>query len=210
MKKCIMLGCDIETGGYVLDKHPLLAVGLCIYLWDGKDLDGLSLLDVCEVHLQGDESAYDPGTLEFWHKNVEAWDIIREDIIPESEAAAILISFLKKWQLYAIENSLPFKTITDNCWFDDTFISWFLCRHGGLPLRYNYYTGYTKLCHMIDVNQRIEAFTAELSGKILPFTPSVPHDHTPVSDARGIVEKYVNYIMSTKAYRKRAPSVPVK
>ena len=146
-----------------------------------------------------DEDKYDPGTLEFWHKNQDAWDIVKSNTVPDTAAAAMLIAFIKRWQLYAIDNSLHFKTITDNCWFDDTFISWFLCKHGGLPLRYNYYTGYTKVCHMIDVNQRIDTFVSDMCGKLLPFTPSVPHDHTPVSDARGIVEKYVNYLLSVKS-----------
>lgn len=107
----------------------------------------------------------------------------------------------------AHREGLAFKTITDNSWFDDTWTSWFLCiygkKEGGLPLRHNYYTGYTKVADMIDLNQRTKAAATDLNSPIGSFKPSVPHDHTPVSDARGIVERYVNYMTVTAKYRVR-------
>lgn len=37
-KPCYLMGVDIETGGPVVGTHPLLAVGLCIYQWNGNSL----------------------------------------------------------------------------------------------------------------------------------------------------------------------------
>ena len=115
-----------------------------------------------------------------------------------------MITFLKKWQTEAVDNKLAFKTITDNCWFDDTWISWFLCTYGvavgGQSLRYNYCSGYTKVAHMIDINQRVATDAQITLGH---FKSTVPHDHTPVADARGIVERYVHYMNALKNNWKR-------
>jgi hypothetical protein len=210
-KKTYLLGIDIETGGPILDSHPLLAVGFCMYVWNGRcnDQSTLTLVDTCEVHMEAHIDSYEPDTLEFWIKNKEAWEAVRSDTVSKKEAAEILIRFLRKWQLEALTTNMSFKIITDNCWFDDTWTSWFLCTHGnhvgGRPLRHNYYSGFTRVDHMIDVNQRIQAVTSDMGSmvKLLPFQASVPHDHTPVSDARGIVEKYVNYMHSLAMYRLR-------
>lgn len=209
-KNCYLLGIDIETAGPAIGQHPLLAIGMCVYSWNGKcdDKNVLKLLDTVEVHMDGDISEYDPSTLQFWKNNKAAWDIVRSDTVTKTEAAETLVKFLKKWQSKAATNKVAFKTITDNCWFDDTWTSWFLSTYGshvgGRPLRDNYYSGYTKTCHMIDINQRIAAVTSDMSGiKMLPFKPSVPHDHTPVSDSRGIVEKYVNYMISLDSHRRK-------
>jgi hypothetical protein len=203
MKACYLLGFDIETGGPKPLIHPLLAVGFSIFRWNGKDLDGLKLIDTLEVHIEAPVETYDEDTLQFWKKNPEAWDIVRKDTISEADAADKLITFLKKYQGQALNEERPFRIVTDNCWFDDTILSTFLTQHGGNPMRYNYCTGYTKVDSVIDVNQHIQAYTAYMNGKLIPFQSSVPHDHTPVHDSMGIVEKYVNYVMSTATLRSR-------
>ena len=186
----LLLGLDIETGGPVIGKHPLLAIGMSVYQWDGKHK--LTLLDTVEVHMEGQESDYDRNTLAFWKKNPKAWEYVKSDTISNKKAAEQIVDFLKAWQ-----GKGRVKIITDNCWFDDTFTSWFLCTYAkdGLHLRHNYYTGYSKLADMIDVNQRIAAMR-ELGCTPLKFKSTVPHDHTPVHDSMGIVEKYVNYVKS--------------
>lgn len=204
VKKCLLFGVDIETGGPVVNAHPLLAVGFCIYSWDGRCRPtdgGLELLDTIEVHIAADTKEYEPETLDWWQKQSSAWEVVKSNCIPKREAAEKLVEFLKKWQKVALDKHMEFKTITDNCWFDDTWTSWFLCTYGsdvgGKPLRHNYYSGYTKVDNMIDLNQRTKAATADLGIRLGRYRPSVPHDHTPVSDARGIVERYVNYMNET-------------
>jgi len=206
-----ILGVDIETGGPILGTHPLLAIGFSVHYWNGNSNSNskskLTLEDVIEVHMEADESCYEDDTLNWWKKQKDAWSVIKKDCVSDKEAAEKLVEFLKKWQKIAIDKGASFKIVTDNCWFDDTWVSWFLCVHGkdvgGLPLRNNYYTGYTKCSNMIDVNQRIQAASGDLNCPIGSFTPTVPHDHTPVSDSRGIVEKYVNYMQVTAKYRNR-------
>lgn len=201
MKPCYLLGFDIETGGPRAPMfHPLLAVGFCLYRWNGLDLVGLELVDTLEVHIKA-ELEYEPDTLQFWLKNPQAWEYIKTNTVPQARAAQDMIAFLKKYQKLALDEGLPFRFVTDNSWFDDTILSAFLVQHGGNMLRYNYYTGFSWLECMIDINQHIHAFTVYMGGVLLPFKPSVPHDHTPVHDSMGIVEKYVNYTMSTSAAR---------
>lgn len=200
MKPSILLGFDIETGGPIIGKHPLLAIGLCVHKLTKH---GLELLDTCEVHLHADENEYKESTLEFWKKHPDAWDTIKQHCIPPQEAAKLIIDFIQRWQCYAKGNNLTYKVITDNCWFDNAFLSYFLSQYGGLPMSENYIAGYIKLDNMIDVNQRINALTTDL-GKCLDmksFVPSVPHDHAPFSDAIGIVEKYVYYLRKVSAFR---------
>lgn len=206
-KPCYLMGVDIETGGPVVGTHPLLAVGLCIYQWNGKDLNKLDLIDTCEVHIEANIQEYEEDTLQWWHGQAAAWAAIRENTVDMKTAAGMLIKFIKKYQTQAAEANRPFKVITDNCWFDDTWVSWLLCIHGkeygGLPLRYNYLSGYTDSCNMIDITQRRKAVQEDAMIKMPPFEPTIQHDHTPVADSRNIVEKYVHYAYHIAQVRKQ-------
>lgn len=168
----------------------------------------LELVDTIEVHMEGRLEDYEKETLMWWQNKPIPWSIIKAECISNEKAAEQIIEFIKKWENPAIIPSRTLKIVTDNCWFDDTWISWFLCTYGkqfgGLPLHENYYTGYTKLDYMIDINQRIKAITADMGMKIGSFIPSVLHDHTPVADSRGIVERYVHYMSVLKSYRSRS------
>jgi hypothetical protein len=203
MKQTLLMGFDIETGGPIIGKHPLLAIGFCVYKLS-KDYETYEFIDSVEVHIDSKEEDYDQNTLKFWQNNPEAWKTILTNTLDPEKAADVLIQFLKKWQKYSIDNNHNLRMITDNCWYDNAFISWFLSMHGGNPLRENYFTGNNRLQNMIDINQRTDALNSDLGGicKLDKFIPSVPHDHTPVADARGIVEKYINYLKCTKKYTK--------
>lgn len=65
-----------------------------------------------------------------------------------------------------------------------------------------------RIDNVIDVNQKVNAIASdmELPLKMKDFNPIVPHDHTPVSDVRGIVECYIYYLKQIsviKTLRKR-------
>ena len=197
MEKLVM-GIDIETGGPLMYKNPLLAIGLCIYRFKNNLM---ILEDELEVHIEGNINDYEKDTLNFWNDNRDAWEYIKQNCISEKDAALKLITFIKQWQKYSIDNNLMFYTVTDNCWFDDTWISALLSKYGGNPLRHNYYTGYTKLSQVIDINQQIAGFRYS-KIKIPEFEYTNIHEHTPVSDAKKIVEKYYNFINYTKTIKK--------
>lgn len=193
-----VMGIDIETGGPKLGYNPLLAVGLCIYKIDNM---GMKLLAEIEVHFEGDIEKYDRKTIQFWKENPEAWEHVKSDCVSEEEGALKLIDFVKKWQKLAIDKKVDFYTITDNCWFDDTWISHLFSKYGGYPLRHNYYSGYTRLSQVVDINQLMSG--ARMCGiKIPKFEYENIHDHTPVNDAKKIVEKYYNFICYTKKIQK--------
>lgn len=61
------MGFDVETGGPIPGKHPLLAVGLCVYQLDKQKKS--DLLHTCEIHLEADILTYDETTLKFWKDN---------------------------------------------------------------------------------------------------------------------------------------------
>lgn len=189
-----LFGFDIETGGPVVDKHPLLAVGFCIYHWDLNE--ELILMDICEVHLAGKEEDYDPDTLKWWSQQA-TWETVKSDTIEPALAAERLIAFIKGWQTKAHDEGKDFYTITDNCWFDDTWLSPFLCRHGGLPMRYSYINSFTRPRFAADISQYI--FALRLFGIDIPEIPG--GDHTPVADAKCIVQQYVQICKTAKAFK---------
>lgn len=198
MDKFIM-GIDIETGGPHMGNNPLLAVGLCVYKLNNL---GLQLQSTIEIHFEGDINKYDKQTLKFWKENSKSWEYIKKDCVLEEEGAKRLINFVKKWQKKAFDKNTDFCIVTDNCWFDDTWISNLFSKYGGFPLRHNNYTGYTKLSHVIDINQLM--LGARLAGvKIPKFEYKNIHDHTPVNDAKKIVEKYYNFIKYTNFLKKQ-------
>lgn len=202
MTSKILMGIDIETAGPQMGVHPLLAVGLSVWELGQYDTEQ-ALLDDIEVHFNGDINKYDRGTLEFWRKNKAAWAHIKRDCVSEEEGAKQLINFIKGWQLYAFNKNISFCIITDNCWFDDTWTSNLLCKYGGLPLRHNYYTGYTKLSNVIDINQLI--LGARLCGIYNIPDGNVKRDlaHTPVSDTKKIVGKYIAFVNYTKKIKNK-------
>lgn len=200
MKKYIIQAFDIETSGPNIVLHNLLAVGIVTYEFSNN---GCKFIDSLEVHIDGD-IVYDNSTKEFWNKNQDAFDNIMLNREDPSVCASKIINYLTKWQKCAIDKNINYRIITDNCWFDDTWLSYFLCKHNGQPLRYNYHTGYMKTDNVIDINQRVQAIKSDCCIDInLYIQNKTPHDHTPVSDAKGIVEKYYTYLSATKPYRKK-------
>jgi hypothetical protein len=203
MKARYVMGIDIETGGPIVGKHPLLALGLCVYKFDNNNLH---YLDGLEIHMDAPLSKYDAETLEFWNNNEEAWNKISCFYKEKEEAAYLTIEFIKKWQKKSLENNLPFFIVTDNCWFDDTWLSSFLCSYGGNPLRHNYYTGFTDSKFMIDIEQMKNGI--KLLGIEIPKNKtSVPHDHTPLSDSRVIVENYYYLLKYTEEYKNNIKNI---
>lgn len=195
-----ILGFDIETGGPIIGKHPLLAVGMCMYYYKPLKTSLSSnqeLIYSIEVHIDAPLSSYDDATKrDFWEKNPEAWAKIRSATRSPEEAAYLLIEFIKKCQKKAIDDAIPLYTVTDNCWFDDTWLSSFLCGYGGNPIRHNYYTGFTPHPLMVDLNSLVNGYA--YSGQKKPFLKTkTQHDHTPLSDAMNITERYMCFLDKT-------------
>lgn len=190
-----ILGFDIETGGPIIGKHPLLAVGMCLYHYN-PFVTEQTLIYSIEVHIEASLLSYDESTrCNFWEKNLKAWDEIRTSTRTPEEAAYLLIEFIKKCQKKAIDDSILLYTVTDNCWFDDTWLSSFLCSYGGNPLRHNYYTGFTPHEQMVDLNSLVNGYA--YSGYKKPFLKAkTQHDHTPLSDAKNIVERYMDFVVN--------------
>jgi hypothetical protein len=204
MKQYLIQSFDIETSGPSICKHNLLAVGIATYKFDKN---GCHYIDSLEVHIDEGEINFDASTKEFWLNNKEAFEIIMKDREKPEICADKIINYLSKWQKYSIDNNLHYRIITDNCWFDDSWLSYFLCKNSdnGLPLRYNYHTGYMKIDNVIDISQKINALTSDCCLKIDTKKDNTftSHDHTPVNDAKGIAERYYKYLIETQSYRKR-------
>jgi hypothetical protein len=200
----ILMGIDIETAGPILGLHPLLAIGFTV--WEFISPDNYHQLDEIEVHFHGDINSYDETTLNFWYRNPDSWDHIKSNCVPENIGANLLIEFIKKWQKEAYKNQYSFCIITDNCWFDDTWISNLLCKYGGNPLRHNYYTGYTDLSKVIDINQLI--LGVRMCG-IQYETPKFEAAHTPISDTKNIIKKYICFIDYSKKIKKNLKKLKV-
>lgn len=198
---------DIETIGFRIGQHPLIAVGTSVWSYHRKK-DESELLATLEVHFPFDLDSCDPDTLKWW-KSQETWGKIQEDQISLTEGAQKLVDFTKKWQEEAILNrKCSYRLLTDNAWFDVHWIDWLLCTHtdDGHPLRQSYVptygkAGWIKIDAVIDIRQRRKGI--EALGLSLPkFEKITAHDHTPVSDSMGIAEEYFHYQRETRKFRK--------
>ena len=208
-----ILSYDVETTGPRIGINNLLAVGLAVAKFDKN---GYEFVDSIEVHIENEALIFDKGTCEFWGKNKEAFDKLTQGAIDKHICADMLIDFIKKYQQLAFDKQCEFLFLTDNCWFDNLWINWFLCVYGtdGYPLRYNYINvnefnepKYMALDKCIDLNQRVQAIKGDINqiefNIKVPIEEHVSHDHTPVNDAKGIIQKYWQYMLSSKPYRKR-------
>ena len=204
---------DIETGGMVLGKHPLLAIGTSVYEYNKNGT--YILLDTLEVHFHGNEEDYDPDTLDWW-KQQDTWDTIKSNCVSLQEGAEMLKAFIEKWQQEAIFNRrTSYSVLTDNAWYDVVWIDWLLCTYTdeGRPLRQSYVGSYDKegwmrIAHVIDVNQRVQGLSATGLGLNMAAAPkSVRHDHTPVHDSMGIAERWFHFLAQTKKLRKLTRSI---
>ena len=205
----IIVAFDVETSGFNLINHDLMAVGLVAYKYNSQKNECLETL---EVHINGPledgQYRFDPITkAEFWNRNQKALDIIMIDRKSPEICAGDIIDFLIKYQQYAITHKGTFIFVTDNCWFDCTWLSYFLCKYDkrGQPIRQNYFTGYMPINNVIDISQCIRTIKSDicLNIDIKSDNTFTPHDHTPVNDAKGIAEKYFKYIKNTKMYRSK-------
>mmetsp|Transcript_36594 Transcript_36594/g.62300 ORF Transcript_36594/g.62300 Transcript_36594/m.62300 type:complete len:224 (+) Transcript_36594:78-749(+) len=210
----IVLTFDIETLGPDVGRHPLVAIGAVAHEFNRKT-GQFHLLETLELHFNFEMEDADPRTLQWWQsdENKQAWEDLRANAVSLPDGAATLNEFILKWQCEAIEvRKSSYNILTDNAWYDETWISWLLCTHtqNGHALRKTNYPdygkgGWMKIGNCIDVNQRVDALndlglSIGLSSK---FRCSVPHDHTPVNDAIGIAEKWFFYLRETKELRKR-------
>jgi len=217
-----ILSYDVETTGSRIGHNNLLAVGFVVAIFHN---DKYEVLDSIEVHIENDVLVFGKGTKEFWDKNPEAFHAITQNTQDKKTCANLLIDFIKKYQQMAFDKKSTFIFLTDNAWFDNSWINWFLCTYGddGYPIRYNYIDvdefnepKYMGLDKCVDLNQRIRAIKGDInqtdfniSNDTAPVPPIVPneehkYEHTPITDTKEIIQKYWEYCTSSKLYRKRS------
>lgn len=199
---------DIETIGPCVGQHPLVAIGTTIHGYDKSNK--FELLDSLEIHFEFDLTTSDADTLVWWQssENTEAWQHIQTNPVSLAHGAAQLQEFIDMWQRRAIEEwGRSYTVLVDNAWYDDTWISWLLCHHGGRPLRHTCVPSYDKngwmrVSHVVDISQRTAALNdVNVSVGFKDFKSTTPHDHTPVNDATVIAEKWFWYRERTRAWR---------
>ncbi len=118
-----------------------------------------------------------------------------------------IVDFIKKYQQLSIDNDYTYQILTDNSWFDETWISHYISLYSdGYPLRHLYFEDkYMNVSNCIDLNQRIQGIKNDCNTHMsihVPYTEHVPHDHTPVNDAKGLFQKYFYYLIETTKIRK--------
>jgi hypothetical protein len=205
MKKTkIVISFDIETAGHRLGYHSLLAIGMVATKVINYEY---TFMESLEVHIHHDPIVFDSSTKEWWSKNEEAFNVLIQNTISPESASRQIVDFIKKYQQIAYEFDYNYQILTDNSWFDETWISHFICKYteDGYPLRHLYFQdSYMNVTNCIDLNQRIQALNNDCQLKIkfyVPHEEHVSHDHTPVNDAKGLMQKYVYYLRETKIRR---------
>ena len=203
-----MIAFDVETSGPSTQRNSLMAVGIAKYLATGKSVEYLGGL---EVHLEVSLENYEPSTLEFWKTQSCAWEQVKQNTIPVKEAQRLVVEFLQSAERDAEKLGANYRIITDNAWFDPEWINLLLSSPGpglGLPIRYSQLTGqYFKVTTVIDTNQWVQALgQCGIPTQIKLFRSTIPHDHTPLNDARSIAEKYLYLLQRLRQIKKESQS----
>jgi hypothetical protein len=200
---------DIETAGSGLGFHSLLSIGFAGILIDGETGEVLDD-DVArfKVNIAPKDGAtnhvWEPRCrIEFWDKNPEALRLATKDPKPAAVAAALVRDHVYDLQRRAAQEGWVYTLVTDNAYFDPSWIDHFVSTTLGEPFRlaHNVVTGYMGDHQRIDVDSRIQALIDDLcltkEVVMQGFAPCVTHDHDAINDALYIAYKYAHYIKRT-------------
>ena len=202
---------DIETAGPRIGRHSLMSIAACCLEIPRQGPPQVINSFIVTIAWP-DGLVFDPATkAEFWDRNPDALRVSTQNAVPPSQAAHMLHEHIRHVQETAQLRRANYVVVTDNAYFDIPWIDWFLCQYTerGMPLRYNYFTGWMKAHSVVNVNERIQALAdAGVTLNMQTFRATVPHDHNPLHDATALSQRYAYYRLATKPLRKRANQAP--
>lgn len=194
---------DIETSGPRIGRHSLMSIAaVCLEI---PKRGPVTIIDQFFVTLRWPEGlVFDDKTRQFWAENPMAFAVSTTNTIPVKEAAHNLYTHIYAVQRKAHLRNAKYVVVTDNAYFDVAWIDWFLSTYTeqGMPLRHNYFTGWMRSDRMINLSERLS--TLHEAGTPMDmrfFASTVPHDHTPLNDAKALAEKYAYYKRQLRAVR---------
>lgn len=197
---------DIETSGPQIGPGRLMSIGACCL--EIPKHGPVEVINSFFVTIAWDGGlVFDhAATRDFWDKNPDALRHSTTACVSPSNAACALRAHICNVQQTALRRRAKYTVITDNAYFDVPWIDWFLCTFAkdGLPLRYNYHTGWMPHAAMVDLSQRIQTLhDLGIQINMETFQATVPHDHHPLHDATGLAEKYAFYKRMVHGFRSR-------
>jgi len=170
----LYFSCDIEADGPIPGPNSMLNFGAAAYLSDG------TLLNTFNINLQQlpSPAAPDPGTVDWWKKQPEAWEAIRKDPVEPKKAMFEFVNWVdtlsKKHNKKAVFVAYP-------AGFDFLFMYWYMI----------YFTGRSPFSFSaLDI--KTLAFAALKTGyrrstkRYMPknwFNKKLKHTHVGVDDA---------------------------
>ena len=182
----IYVSTDVEADGPIPGPHSMLSLGSAAYLEDK------TLIGTFEVNLELlPGAAPDPGTMEWWRGQPDAWEQCRRDPQPPAEAMRRYADWVK---------ALPGKPVFVGypVVFDFTFVHWYLVRFtGSNPFTHSALDIKTLAMALLKCPYRA---TVKRNMPARWFDP-LPHTHRALDDALEQGALFCNMLRESRAQR---------
>lgn len=181
---------DIETSSRSIGPGSLMSIGMCCMELQPNGRTEL-INSFFEVIEWPDGLVYDDVTREFWRTCESAHMISTTNGKPPHQVANALREHLNHVQCNAEKRRAKYRLVTDNAWFDVSWLDWFLCTYSEekLPLRHSKVFGYIPQSKLVDVSERSRV----LQNIGVNLTPIVYNRqlHHPYNDAIYIAQRFI-------------------
>lgn len=186
---------DVESTGPRIGYHSLLSIGCCCLEINGEHAP--QIIDRFLVTIEWPNGlVFDPTTLHFWKQHPAALVCNTSNTVAPEKAAELLLAHIKKIQHMAFVRKAQYVIVTDNPYYDVSWIDYLLRQYcpDALPLRHNYFTGWMPSRQLVNINERLQGMRdigvyLNMDG----FCTTVVADHTPLNDAIILAQKYAYY-----------------
>ncbi len=201
----ILFAVDIETGGQLVGKTPIVAIGWCCGDLQGKVYQKARVSLEVEKDLEFEQECLQ----QFWYASpvqqaqLEAY---RAEAIPIKQGLTIFLQELAKAEALAAASQLKFFKVSDNPAFDFGFINYYLSRYlNHLPLSHRLsdrrYEG--QLCDEWGVLRKCTDKKFTVRPELVDLAERtaksrVLHDHWPENDAHYIYSKTIALVEACK------------
>ena len=166
------LSVDVEADGPIPGAYSMISFGAVAFLADGTVLgefeDNLSPLPDAEVN---------PDTMTWWAKHPEAWAYCIKDPHPAVDAMRAFDTFLRR--IPGTPTLVVYPT------YDFMFVYWYYVRFVGFPAPFSFAALDLKTLAAEKLNKQFRSVGKRGMPREWRDAVTVPHDHTPLNDAKG-------------------------
>lgn len=122
----IYFSLDIETDGQIPGEYSMLSFGCAAFMADDRKANSYKLLDTFYANLETLPGAKEnPGTMAFWEKNKQAYDLTRTD---QQNPYGAMRDYVKWVNKVCADNNAKPVCVCYPAGFDWTFFYWYLIK----------------------------------------------------------------------------------